>query len=508
MPAMSDKPYSLSSARRGLKHFAIGRLLVGLMGVVLFLLTIRRLTPSDLGSYVSLVAMQEIVTMATSIGLFGFVQRYMPEYRLHGSARQLGRAISFAVAGRVITLAVSCGLLYWWAGDLLAFIGLPVTTGIVRLYLLVILIEGSGRFIDLVLETLLMQGATQLSTLIRTLVKLSGLLLIVNNPSWTLQDIVVWDVVASSAALIFALLALWRGVRVQAQSRVQGEFNRATMLRFAGYNYVALLGYQLYGFDTLKLLVTKLIGVAETAAYGLAQSLADILRRYLPAQLLLGMIRPLIIASYSETRSMARPLFLANLVLKLNIFMVAPALAVFIAFGVPLLELIGKGRYPQAYGYVLAFFLLLVVQTLHLMLSVLAMTAERNELVMKGTWLAILGAVVAVLAIPSIGAWGALAAAFVSEFAFCLVVARGLHEVCEVPVVRWREFSVLATIFVVTAVVGVIVAWSMPVGTVALALGMPLMVGAFFGFALIWKPFTTAERELINKFLPKPVFMW
>lgn len=505
---MSERPYSLGAARRGLKHFAIGRVLVGLAGVALLLLTVRRLTPGDLGSYVSLVALQEIVTMASSAGLFGFVQRYIPEYRLHGSRRQLRVAIGLAVAGRIATLALACVLLFWLADDLTAFLGLPVAPSLFRLYLVVILIEGTGRFIDLVFETLLMQGTTQASNLIRTLVKLAGLLLIVGSGDWTLQDIVVWDALSSSVALVFSAVALGAGLRSQAQVRPPRQFDRPTMARFAAYNYAALLGYQIYGFDTLKLLVTKLVGVAETAAYGMAQSLADVLRRYLPAQLLLGMIRPLIVAAYSESRNMGRPLFLANLVLKLNVFLIAPAFAVFIVLGAPLLELIGKGRYPQAYGYVLAFMLLLVVQTLHLILSVLAMTAERNELVMQGTWLAIVGAVVALLAIPVIGAWGALVAAFVSELAFCLAVARGLRRVCGTPVVRWQEFGVMGALFAATALGGVLVAALLPGGMTPLVLAILVQGGGFFGLALIWKPFSTAERVLINKLLPKPVFVW
>lgn len=505
---MSEQPYSLEPARRGLKHFAIGRVLVGLAGVVLLLLTIRRLSPNDLGSYVSLVALQEIVSLSSSVGLFGFVQRYMPEYRIHGSRRQLAVAIGFSLVGRVITLALACGVLYLVAGELTAFLGLPVQTDMFRLYLLVILLEGSGRFIDHVFEALLMQGATQIANLVRSLVKLGGLLVLVGGWEWTLNDIIVWDVYASSVALVVASVALWAGVRAQPDVLQRGEFDHSTMVRFAAYNYAALLGYQIYGFDTLKLLVSKLIGVAETAAYGLSQSVTDVLRRYLPANLLLGMIRPLIIASYSHTRNMDRPLFLANLVLKLNVFLIAPALAVFIALGDPLLELIGKGRYPQAYGYVLAFMVLLVVQTLHLMLSVLAMTAERNELVMKGTWFAITGAVVAVTTIPTLGAWGALAAAFVSEFAFCLVVSRGLRNVCEMHVLLWREFDILAAIFAVTVLVGVLVAMTLPKGMIALFIGTPLVVGSFFVMAQIWKPFTVAESTLINKLLPKPFFIW
>ena len=505
---MSENPYSLELARRGLKHFAIGRILVGLVGVALLLLTVRRLDPSDLGSYMFLVAIQGIATMASSIGLFGFVERYIPEYRVRGSTRQLGVAISFAVAGRLSTLALACGLLFWAGTDLAAFFGLPVAIEIFRLYLLVILIEGTGRFIDLVFETLLMQWPTQVSNLLRTLVKLGGLLLIVGNRDWTLQDIVVWDAVASCAALVFAVSALCLGIRRLGRPRLRGEFDRTTMVRFAAYNYAALLGHQIYGVDTLKLLVTKLLGVLETAAYGLAYSLVDILRRYLPAQLLLGTIRPLVIASYLESRSMARPLFLANLVLKLNIFLIAPALAVAVALGGPLLELIGKGRYPEAYGYILALLLLLVAQTIHLMVAVLAATIERNDLVMRATWLAMAGAAVAVITIPIIGVWGAVAAAYVSEFGYCYVVARGLRAVCHQSAVCWKNLGRLAAIFIITAVSSWLASHLIPATNAFLTLSACLVVGCYFGIAFVWKPFSDLERELINRLLPKPLFVW
>jgi O-antigen/teichoic acid export membrane protein len=314
--------------------------------------------------------------------------------------------------------------------------------------------------------------------------------------------------VGSISALSISLVFLCLSLRNKGQFQDLGIFNRKAMVRFSAYNYFALLGYQLYGFDTLKLLVTKIVGVAETAAYGLAQSLADIMRRYLPAQLLLGMIRPLIIASYSESRSMDRPLFLANLILKLNIFLVAPALAVFISVGEPLLALIGKGRYPQAYGYVLAFLLLVVIQTLHLMLAVLATTIERSDLVMRATWLAMAGTVVAILVIPYAGAWGALAAAYVSEFGYCYAVMRGLRTVCRQPIVYWQSYRPLLAAFAAAVAVAIIASRLLPAtDTVTIATAMFTTL-CFLAAAYVWKPFTPKESDLINKMLPKPVFIW
>jgi O-antigen/teichoic acid export membrane protein len=506
---VTDKPYSFGSARRNLQHFAIGRILVGLTGVVLLLLTVRRLPPSDFGAYISLVALIDIVGFATSFGLFGFAQRYVPEYRIHATHPQLVRAIGVSILGRIGSLLFTSLVLAVLASEVCQMLSLPVAARVFQIFCIVLLLDGTIRFVDQLFESLLMQAGSQITSLARSLVKLCGLLLMFGADDWHLADIVYWDLVAATVATVLALSILARGVMaIPQRATASRDFDRPLMLKVSFFNYVALLTSQFYGFDALKLMVSKFIGIAATAAYGFAQSIADIVRRYLPAYLLLGMIRPLIVASFANSNDYEKPLVIANVVLKLNAFLIAPVLAVAIALGEPLLELIAKGRYPEAHGYVILFIVLLLLQTWHTMLSLLAMTAERNDLIMKGTLFAVSGAGVALVVIPSVGAYGALLAAFASELAYCTTVSRGLRPILRRPAIQWPDFLTIAGVFAATLVFGCLAASIIP-RTLETLLGQAIAIGLLFLVAAyIWKPFSESERGLINRFLPRPLFCW
>jgi O-antigen/teichoic acid export membrane protein len=272
---------------------------------------------------------------------------------------------------------------------------------------------------------------------------------------------------------------------------------------------MALLCSQVYGYSALKLLLSSLAGPVVTAAYGFAHSLVDMVRRYLPVQLLLGMVRPLIIASYAKEMNVERPLFLTNLVFKLNVFLIAPMFAVSIAFGGPLMELIHRGKYPDAYAILIPFLVILVLQTLHMVLSMLAMSLEHGGLILRGTVIAISGIVIAAVLIPSMGAWGAVIGAAVSEVTFCAMVAGAITMTYRRAAVSWRGHLRIWLLAACTAAFAWGATAGLPMeGYLRAIIGSAMAAIAYFSLALWWRPFSREQRDTLNRVLPRPVFVW
>lgn len=501
--------YTAERARQGLKQFAAGRVINGIVGLGMVILLVRVLPPAEYGAYVTLLAGLEIIALASSCGVFGFAQRYFPELRIKGDSTMIGRALQLSIALRTGTLVICATALLIASSWLLGLMGFSMSNAALRAYGVLLVAEGTCRYLDVVTESFLLQGMTQISSFIRSGLKFVVLGALLFFDGFDLTSLLVMESLGSVTALFVVLYGLKRYLRHDTSS-CNNEYSPSwrEIIRFSRDNYFALLFGQLYGYNTLKVLLSWLNGVAATASYGFAHSLADVVRRYLPAQLLVGLIRPMIISSYSETGQVHRPLFLSNLVLKLNVFLLVPILSVVAAFGGVLLNIFAKGKYPDAHVLLVALMFLLILQTLHSILAILAMTLERSELVLRATNFAALGLPVAVLTIPALGGFGAIIAAVISEIAYCLVLVIGLGNRYQVSILDLSgHYRIWFSGFVAGFGAWILVSWIKQPILVA-SIGSLLLFFIYFAAMLTWKSFSNQERITINKMLPMPLFVW
>lgn len=503
--------YSANRVKVGLRNFAVGRTLNGLGGLVLLFLVVRGLSTVEYGNYVVLLASVELLAMVSSLGLYGFAQRYIPEFRVRGSHALLIRSIALGLSVRALTLFLCAVILLGFQDKVASTFDLSITSLGFMLFASWLLIEGTCRWLDNVTESLLLQGLTQISVTFRTWTKVVGVAILTMGAGASLEALLWLELLGSCLALGAVLLMLFRGIRRSMSSEVV-EFTPQwrTIAAFSHRHYAALLFGQVYGYNTLKLLLSALAGASVTAAYGFAQSLADILRRYLPAQLLIGMVRPLVVVSYSESKDAARPIFLSNVVMKLNVFLAAPCLLVGGMFGADLIAIVDQGRYPGAHLILVALLAILVLQTLHSGLGMMATALEHADLILRATVAACVGLICAALLIPVIGVYGALVGAAVSECAYCLVVASGIRARHRgVAVLNWHGHSriwMLAILSAAVAWIGVSVA-PLP-GTMMAITGTFITICGYVLVAYRWKPFSETERSTLNRVLAKPVFVW
>lgn len=102
------------------------------------------------------------------------------------------------------------------------------------------------------------------------------------------------------------------------------------------------------GPTVLVLFIERFLGITATAAFGFARTLTDQVRKYLPSELLIGMIRPMIISEFERSQSMPLLALHHGMLLKFGMIPVALAISAVIGFGHALVELAGGAKYPES----------------------------------------------------------------------------------------------------------------------------------------------------------------
>ena len=495
--------YSAARARRSLLHFLGGKVLSALTGI-LFLIWVVRITPStEYGFFVALLAIMEVFYLATGFGLSTMAQRYVAEYRVRASCAAFRRFVGTLVRRRLLaaTLGAAVVVTAWpWLTSWLR-LDMPLAT---RWWVGLWLVVGSStRYLDEVLPALLLQGTSQLLSMLANLLRLlcmAGL-----GAAGLVTDHLVLVGIELGVACVAWVCGSWALHRYLLRSDgVAGgsddHYNPVMWSVARRFFVVQLLG-QAWSLNMARLLVSRLAGAAQTAAFGFSQALVDMLRNYLPSYLLATWVRPLMVARYVATGRVEPVLDMASAVFKLSLVTLVPFVGVLSIHGDGLVRWLSNGRYGEGAGPLMAALVaLLALQSLHLCLGMICATLERAAANVWATAACVGALPLAWWLWPLLGLLAVPAALGVAEMVWVVWVAASLRRAGFAVALDWPG---LAKVVVAGGMAAVAVsAWPPAAGPAVL---WPVVVAVLvtLGACVLMKPLTAGERDLVAQVLPR-----
>src|SRR5690606_24688709 len=154
----------------------------------------------------------DLIALASSFGVFGFAQRYFPEFRIKGSSELLQRSLLACLGIRAMTLLVAAAAVLQAEDALARLFGISAGPLAFRIFAAWLVVEGVCRWLDNVAESLLLQAATQASAFIRIWVKVLGIGALAFASGFTIDQLLIFELAGSALALLFTLLWLFRAV--------------------------------------------------------------------------------------------------------------------------------------------------------------------------------------------------------------------------------------------------------------------------------------------------------
>lgn len=406
---MAGDYYSSTVARRSLLHFAAGRVVSAALSISFVLLILRGMEPAEYGAYVALIAMAEIFYVATGLGLSTIAQRYVAEYRVRAVAHDFSDFLRVALRRRLAqSLFFALVVSVIW-DPLMRLSGLALADEWRPVVVTLLVASAGAAFLDEVMSALLLQGYSQALGVARNSFKLSIVATIaLAGMAMSLQSLVYVEATAALLTWLSGEVLVRRWLRrAPSSGQAQHGFASASMWRVAIRFYAVQLIWTGYGQNMVKLIVTRMLGLAQTAALGAAQALTDMLRNYMPAHLLSGWIRPLLVARYVAKRDLDELSLAINLIFKLNLLGMVPAAAVFAVVGDPLMNWVTNSRYGDL-GLLLTLLTgLVILQSAHVLMSMVMLTLEQPAVSLQATFAAAATLPLLVIALLVLGLLGA-----------------------------------------------------------------------------------------------------
>jgi O-antigen/teichoic acid export membrane protein len=501
MSAAAENPYSASRINKGLKHFLLGKGLTSAAGICTLLLVVRGLDIAEFAAYSVLLGLVELLLSITNVGTGQIFTRYVPEAYTLGYRHALRRMVVTLLALRYVVLLFAVLLLFVFAEAISGWIGLERWLPAFRLYLLVVLFRTVTSTIFQVLEAMLHQGSSQA---VLATVTVSRFLLVATAYGSGHLDLMtlIWIEVATDVT--GACLMLWTLNQASLPPSVtsaQDEWgwlrnNRRRMISFGAKGYLQHLIIMPFSGVVNRLVVGGSLPGAQVALFGFAQSIYDLMQRFLPAQLFVGLVRPVMAARYSKAEDFREVQVVTNVVLKVNLVLIGLVATVFVAGGSDMLLFVTAGKYGEpAVNLLLLMSLLIALESWRHVLDLLSHTVERYGILIFTN--AILGSslLAGILLLPSFGVFALPAANCVGLIVSNLIVVRWLaatgfpfHH--DLRMILGSAFSVACTVSVTLLARPYLGHWAAEVS-------LALLVYAAISLATL-KP-RSVERELWSK---------
>lgn len=432
----------------------------------------------------------------------------MPELRMRHSDTDLLGFVAAVLTARLVSLFLLLWIGWVFSEKITALVGLSQHTDLFKLWMCAVALAGLLAFAVVLLEAMLHQRQAQNSMSAYVVLKLILLIAGWQFGSINLRLVVQIELVATAVAAVmgvglllshFSRMGLHTGWLIV-------KANRQRLQRFAFYNYVAQVIFQFFNAEAMKLLVTRLLGVLQSAVYGFTYSLADTVQRYLPAVLLLRLIKPVFVSRYVKTGDFEQLNAMARLILKLNLLVLTPAIAFAAVYGGEALSLMSGGKYADGHWLFVGILGLLVLTSHQLVLSLLAGTLEKNTMQLYAGFASTIAFPCALWLVPRWGPLGAVAASAIGGFTYNIFSTFYLNRSGFNYKPDFRAILIFAiaglSMYALTRAISSIQfdLYIMPSSLIASTIAYLLIIKLLNAFSI-------DERNLINSIMPKRIFI-
>jgi O-antigen/teichoic acid export membrane protein len=503
-----QEKYQISGLKAAVSHFLVGRLVSAGGNFLAAILVVRALEPQDYAVYLTLTGLSLILGSITSLGLIETVQRFVPELYVRGQRGMAGAVMLQLLWLRSATLAGAV-LAFYAAAPLFAGL-LEMAPQASAFRLACPLLAGMPLFIHLgmVLESIMLQRQVKWLWMLVSLLRLSGIVTLAQK-GLNLGELLILDAAVYGLGSLLAGYCLLRNIErhdLDTQHSQPGELRRR-MTNFAFFNYLMAMAGLFQSNALTRVVAARFIPGYALAELSFAQAMADMIYRYMPQILLVNTLRPAIMARFAADRDTTALNHQVNAFLKLNLFLLAPLLLFTTLCGDAISAWISHSKYPQAGSVLTGFILLVAVQCHYRKLELQAQAVERNSLLLAGNLVVFCSLFPAALLASRYGAWSILTATLAGCLGRDLLVGLNLSG-SGLPVSPdWRGLLRLLASAGATYLLLLPFVPDQPghlaVATLGLASGVLFLAAAF-----VLKPFSDAERSLINSLLGRRLFYW
>jgi hypothetical protein len=349
----------LATGRSGLRGklltIAAGKVCSSLLSVATLALLARVLSADGYSIYVKALAALELAVALSTFGLDWLVICVLPTSIAGDQWRNVRYQVVSALRLRALQLGSAAvlvvALTYCFSASLSPSSQITVALGAL------IFTEGMLRFSTaVVLDSVLAQGLSQLAWLLRTVTMFGGVAYLWHQDGRAdVLQILSLEIVASAGSGALALSIIWKHVSERAKlvmatggcAAWPSEYRKIAFSNY-GNQVISTVGSP----QALLLATSQYLSPLMTAQVGFAMAVVSQIRRYLPTELFLGMVRPVLLTEFAENGDFVKLNRGLALFAKISLLVLLPVAVALVSAGNAVVGILGGVRFGDTHWLV------------------------------------------------------------------------------------------------------------------------------------------------------------
>lgn len=511
MTGQASNFYSGKRVKRGFLHFIAGKTISSIASFFVAILIVRELPVSQFAEYTAISGLLITLMLLSNLGIERTVPKYLSQLKEQDDAKELKRFTYRIILARIIGLFVAILFVYLFSNFVFGMLGITHDNSIMIGFFLYAFAYGMSMNFTRILHALLKQKQATIGMSVEWFTKLGIIsFFIINTGSLELVEVIFIQggsiYLSSSVLLYFVIKSVSLGKK-DTVSHVALSYNQ--VYKFSLNNYFQSLSGIHCTASTNKLLGASLLAASSVASLGFAYSIIGVFKRYLPSQLFLGLIEPMIMGRFSVNRNFDETRLHLGMLFKINLLLITPIAIWVFCDGSYVFDFITNDKYGDSAWLISVLLVALVLESQRAILLLVANAIDQSHLLFKSN-------LYSLVMLPSIFILSRYydIQGFTVGVLLVLICRNFILE----SMLRKIDFSVQYDVMAILKIIAAVFISEYFVSYVLPPLFNNLLINSVINLFLLYvlylavllvvKPFSPAERNLINNFLGRKLFFW
>ena len=432
-PTQKDH-FGLSSIRKSLKYFIFGKGSNAFLSIAILFSLARFLSKDDYAVFVSWQAIVIMVGLISTFGTQSVTQRFLAELRTNSNPF-IYKFLGYGVALRLLFAILVSTILIFNISFVSSALNIPYAQDLLIIFLLVGALRVTSLTLSQACDALLWQRLSQVGLVAANTFRFIGFICVYHFYGLSLSKVVVIELIAEIIFFTYLVVGVKANQRADMESPTEStestewwQGNRDRVVQYGISKYFVSISRAFYGSGPNRLLALNFTSLKDAALFGFADSIIALSRRFMPAVLMVGFIRPVFISRYTKGSGVAPLVDMANLIFRINLTILIAMIVGVLIVGEPVFNLITNGKYGDAYLLIAGFLVLLVFEGLRYILELLIEVVELNRISLISNVVQSSSFVLAIPLFAFIGLWAILVANLIGTMMACGICVLQLNR--------------------------------------------------------------------------------
>jgi len=490
--------------KENVKSIFIQKTVTPVINIFITIYIVKKLSVVEYGIYNLLYALIGYLTLFTSMGLLNAFQRFIPEYYTREHYSKIKQLFNYSLLLRFILTVVSLILLLQFSDALNQLFKTKDLAEYIQLFSIGIVLFLEIQLVEVTLNSMLFNKYVMISYLLATLFR-AGVTYWLLEMGMRLKGLFLAET-AYFGLLLILQLGFYIIFFVSRHSSAKTKLSFKRIIRYCGFSYLDEIGWTILDVKTDFFIISSFLGPGLVGIYAFANQLIESVSKIMPFKIIRPIIHSVFFSKYSQDDSADRLNRHFNFLTKIIAFISFPVFMGVFVYADKIITCLFDPKYLPARTIVWIFAGFMMIISFQFPLQLVVQALEKVEITFYSKIFSIYNLVGDLLVVNWLGILGvALITCSARLFQFVFVFYRiKKHIALQV------EMNSLIKIFINSLVMvsGLYLLRNLVYNALTLILFSAAGAIFYLMISVVNKSFFSEERDIINKLLPRPIFVF